>query len=177
MNLKNSLREHRFDLFLNKLTNFIMIDGKKTKACIIVFNTLVVLKKKIRKDLVDKNQNFWIINQTNFQDNYINSVMLRIILQAIENLTPNLEVRKVRVSGSTYLVPAVLAKKKQETLALKWLIEAAKKRQKNARFDFSTCLAEEILDASRKLGQARQKRDELHRLAQLNRAFIRYRWW
>ena len=55
--------------------------------------------------------------------------------------------------------------------------QRAKKRQKNARFDFSTCLAEEILDASRKLGQARQKRDELHRLAQQNRAYTRYRWW
>lgn len=92
-------------------------------------------------------------------------------------MTPNLEIRKVRVAGSTYSVPAALSKKRQETLALKWLIEAAKKRQRNSNLEFSTCLAEEIFDASKKLGQARQKRDDLHRQAQLNRAYIRYRWW
>ena len=52
-----------------------------------------------------------------------------------------------------------------------------KKRQKNSKLDFATCLADEILDASKKVGQARQKRDDLHRLALSNRAYIRYRWW
>ena len=103
--------------------------------------------------------------------------LLRLISQALENSTPSLEVRKVRVAGSTYLVPSILSKKKQETLALKWLLEAAKKRKKNSNASFAACLADEILDASRKVGYARQKRDELHRIAQANRASIRYRWW
>lgn len=167
--------ETRFDIFFKKFTNLIMIDGKKMKASKIIFNTLLILKKRIKKDLEKKNQTF--DKPLSQNDNYLNFTILRLISKALENLTPSLEVRKVRVAGSTYIVPAVLSKKKQETLALKWLIESAKKRQKNSKFPFSTCLADEILDASRKLGQARQKRDELHRLAQLNRAYIRYRWW
>lgn len=164
----------RFDLFFKKFTNLLMKDGKKIKASKIVFDMLAVLKKRIKKDLEKKNhgpcsQDFFEIP--------VNFELLRLLSQAIENVTPNLEVRKVRVAGSTYLVPAVLSKKKQETLALKWLIESTKKRQKNSKLDFATCLADEFLDASKKLGQARQKRDELHRLALLNRAYIRYRWW
>jgi small subunit ribosomal protein S7 len=107
----------------------------------------------------------------------LNFSLLHALSKALENVTPNLEIRKVRVAGSTYSVPAAISKKKQETLALKWIIDSAKKRQKNSNLDFSTSLAEEIFDASKKLGQARQKRDELHRQAQMNRAYIRYRWW
>lgn len=158
-----------FDLFFSKFTNLLMLDGKKIKASKILFNMLIILKKKIKRDFEKKNQ---------FQNEIrLNFTLLRIISKALENITPNLEVRKVRVAGSTYIVPAVLSKKKQETLALKWIIESAKKRQKNSKLDISTCLADEILDASKKLGHARQKRDELHRLAQMNRAYIRYRWW
>lgn len=158
----------RFDLFFKKFTNLIMKDGKKNKASKLLFNTLLILKKRIKKDLEKKNL------PKQFSLNY---TLLSVISQALENITPNLEVRKVRVAGSTYLVPAVISKKKQETLALKWVLESAKKRQKNTKLDFSRSLADEILDASRKIGQSRQKRDELHRLAQMNRAYIRYRWW
>ena len=167
MNIINTPFETRFDLFFKKFTNLLMMDGKKTKASKILFNTLLVLKKKIKKDLEKKNQ----------KEISLNFTVLRLITQALENITPSLEVRKVRVAGSTYLVPAVISKKKQETLALKWLLESAQKRQKSSKGEFSLCLADEILDASRKLGQARQKRDELHRLAQMNRAYVRYRWW
>jgi small subunit ribosomal protein S7 len=160
----------RFDLFITKLTHLIMKDGKKLKASRIILTMLSIVHKKIKKEAEKKNT----LSQ---KENRLNQTLLGVLSQAIENVTPSLEVRKVRVSGSTYLVPAVLSKKKQETLALKWLVEAAKKKQSNASLDFSTCLADEILDASRKLGQARQKRDELHRLAQMNRAYIRYRWW
>ena len=128
---------------------------------------LLILKKRIKKDGEKKNQKAISLNVQ----------VVELIFQALENITPSLEVRKVRVAGSTYLVPAVLSKKKQEKLALKWLIESAKKRQKNSNGNFSQCLADEFLDASRKGGYARQKRDELHRLAQQNRAYIRYRWW
>lgn len=164
----------RFDLFFKKFTNLLMKDGKKIKASKIVFEMLVILKKRLKKNLEKKND---VLSSQDFVEIPINFELFHLLSQALENVTPNLEVRKVRVAGSTYLVPAVLSKKKQETLALKWLIESAKKRQKNSKVDFAKCLADEILDASKKLGQARQKRDELHRLALLNRAYIRYRWW
>lgn len=160
----------RFDILFQKFTNLLMQDGKKIKASKIVFTTLITLKKRIKKNLEKKNQTIQTENALNF-------TLLHLISRALDNITPSLEVRKVRVAGSTYIVPAIISKKKQETLALKWLIESAKKRQKTSKLDFSTCLADEIIDASRKLGQARQKRDELHRLAQQNRAYIRYRWW
>ena len=166
----NTTIENNFDLFLKKFTNLLMIDGKKIKASRIFFNMLSILKKKIKKDLERKN----FSSQKEFS---VNFTLLRVISRALENIKPNIEVRKVRVAGSTYIVPAIISKKKQETLALKWLLESAKKRQKNSKLEFSSCLADEILDASRKMGQARQKRDELHRLAQTNRAYIRYRWW
>jgi small subunit ribosomal protein S7 len=175
-----------FDLFFKKFINLLMIDGKRIKASRILFNTLKILKKRIETNR-DKNKQTETLfyndkplldrEKINIQELGLNFILLRIIYKAVENITPYLEIRKVRVAGSTYLVPAVLSKKKQETLALKWIIESAKKRQKNSKLDFSTCLADEIFDASRKLGQARQKRDELHRLAQINRAYIRYRWW
>lgn len=166
----NTTIETHFDLFLKKFVNLLMMDGKKIKASKLFFNMLLILKKRIKKDLERKN----LYPQ---KESSLNFTLLRIISRALENVKPNLEVRKVRVASSTYIVPAIISKKKQETLALKWLLESAKKRQKNSKLDFSSCLADEILDASRKMGQARQKRDELHRLAQANRAYVRYRWW
>ena len=178
MNQLHSTIDTRFDLFIKKFTNLLMKNGKKIKASKIFFDMLVILKNRIKKNLEKKSQ-VLVGNSSELiiKEIPLNFELLHLISQAIENVTPSLEVRKVRVAGSTYLVPAVLSKKKQEALALKWLIESTKKRQKNSKLDFSTCLADEILDASRKLGQARQKRDELHRLAQMNRAYIRYRWW
>ena len=168
--------ENSSNFLFKKFTNLVMRDGKKIKASQILFEVLVILKKRLNGGYLEK-KNLLLSSKSKILANSINSQLFHLIFQAIENVTPNLEVRKVRVRGSTYLVPAVLNKKKQETLALKWLIESAKKRQKNSKFKFSTCLADEIYDASRKLGYARQKRDELHRLAQMNRAYIRYRWW
>jgi ribosomal protein S7 len=101
----------------------------------------------------------------------------QILLQAIENIKPSLEVRKVRIAGTTYLVPALVAKARQETLAIKWIIQSARKRKRTANFPFADCLANELVDAFFKQGQARQKRDELHKLAEANRAYTRYRWW
>lgn len=167
MNFNITTVETRFDLFFKKCINLIMKDGKKSKASKIFFTTILILKNRLKKDLEKKNQ----------KEISLTITLLRLISQALENITPSLEVRKVRVAGSTYLVPSILSKKKQETLALKWLLESAKKRKKNSSNSFAACLADEILDASRKTGYARQKRDELHRVAQANRASLRYRWW
>lgn len=103
--------------------------------------------------------------------------VLYFVKQAVERVTPSVEVRKVRIAGTTYLVPAILSKKKQEKIAVGWLLESARKKKKNSNRPFSECLADEIFDAYKKQGAARQKRDELHRLAESNRAYIRYCWW
>lgn len=157
-------------IFSNKFINLLMIDGKKTKASKIFFEMLLCLKKRIDGDSDKK------INNLSKSILYELST-LYYLSQAIQNIMPSVEVRKVRVAGSTYLVPAILSKKRQESLAIKWIIDSAKKKQKNFKVKFGQCLADEIYDAFKKQGQARQKRDELHRLAEANRAYIRYRWW
>ena len=159
-----------FSLFSEKFINLLMIDGKKLKASKLFFDMLLLIKKRIEKNSEKKSTN--LVQKTSF-----NISVLHVLAQAVENVTPSLEVRKVRVAGTTYLVPAILSKKRQETLAIRWIIESAKKRKKNLKFNFSECLADEIYEASKKQGNARQKRDELHRLAEANRAYIRYRWW
>lgn len=101
----------------------------------------------------------------------------QILHQAIENVKPSVEVRKVRVAGTTYFVPAIISKKRQQTLAIKWIIDSARNKKRNSNTSFAHGLADELVDAILKQGQARQKRDDLHKLTQLNRAYTRYRWW
>jgi small subunit ribosomal protein S7 len=98
--------------------------------------------------------------------------------EAIANIKPFFEVRKVRVAGSTYQVPAVLSRKRQEYKAINWLLESTHERKKkNSSQSFEYCLAYEIYEAFLKQGSARQKRNELHKLAESNRAFSHFRWW
>lgn len=165
-----SFREQKnYFIFSEKFVNLLMIDGKKLKAYSIYFITLELIKKKW-ETLAEKKPG------SSMKNSKTHSV-LEIVSQSIENCMPNLEVRKVRVAGSTYLVPTIISKKKQEAFAMRWIIEAARKKKKMTKLTFSQCLADEIFDAFLKQGYARQKRDELHRLAEANRAYVRYRWW
>jgi small subunit ribosomal protein S7 len=158
-----------FSLFCTKFINILTRDGKKLKASKLFFDTCLQLKKQKAVDAEkNKKRGYTLDGETSLST---------LFSQAVENVTPTLEVRKVRIAGSTYLVPTVLSKKKQTSLALKWIIQSAIQRKKNSKHPFSHCLAEELLDASKKAGLARQKRDDLHRLAEANRAYIRYRWW
>ena len=99
------------------------------------------------------------------------------LYQAVENIKPALELRRVRKGGTTYQVPAIVKPKRQERLAIKWIIESAEKRKKKNKKSFSNCLVSEILEAFNKTGQPRQRRDEQLKIAQYNRAYTRYRWW
>ena len=105
------------------------------------------------------------------------------LYQAVENVKPTLELRRVRKGGTTYQVPAIVSQKRQERVAIKWIIESAEKRKKRDTRDkksnhsFSDCLVSEILDAFNKTGQPRQRRDEQLKVAEYNRAYTRYRWW
>ena len=100
-----------------------------------------------------------------------------LLHKLIENVRPCLEIRKVRVARATYLVPAQINKSKGQTLALRWIIEFAKKRRLQHNLSFPIALAQELKLAHEKQGSARQRRSELHRLAEANRANITYRWW
>lgn len=157
----------------DKFMNLLMIDGKKVKAYNIFYESLRFLEfKSFLNSPKCSKQSLQLTSQVD------GAVFARnLLFEAIENVKPSVEVRKVRKGGITYQVPAILSKKRQETLAIRWIIDAAKNRKKNSKASFAECLALELTEASKKLGKPRQKRDELHKLAESNRAYIRFRWW
>ena len=157
----------------DKFMNLLMIDGKKIKAYNIFYESLRFLESKnLLSSLKSSKQSLEITPQ-------IKSAMFarNLIREAIENVKPSVEVRKVRKGGITYQVPAMIPQKRQETLAIRWIIDAAKNRKRHSKTRFAECLALELTEASKKFGKPRQKRDELHKLAESNRAYIRFRWW
>ena len=92
---------------------------------------------------------------------------------AIENISPQLEVRSRRVGGSNYQVPVEVSSKRKQTLALRWLIQYARLRNEKT---MEERLANEIIDASNKMGGAVKKREDTHKMAEANKAFAHFRW-
>lgn len=154
-------------LVINKFINLMMIDGKKMKASKLFNEAIQILQERLHleKDIKE--------HQLKSDD------ILKVVFQAIFNVTPSLEVRKVRRAGTTFIVPAMVSDIRGRNQGMRWIIEAARERQKsnNKNYTFSHCLAEELYLASKKQGKAREKRKELHNIALANRAFSRYRWW
>jgi small subunit ribosomal protein S7 len=101
----------------------------------------------------------------------------RLVKDAISNLKPSLETRKKKIAGITRHIPSVVHPSRGEGLAIRWIIAAAKERQRREGKDFTECLSNQLLDAYLKKGEPRQKRDSLHKLAENNRSYIRFRWW
>ena len=134
---------------LSKLINYIMLDGKKAAAQRIVYDAL--------KDVEGRSD----------------SPALDVFNSAIANCSPRLEVRTRRVGGANYQVPYEVPRDRQTALALRWLVGAARERNEHT---MGQCLAAEILDAARKEGKAYNKRLDVHRMAEANRAFAHYRW-
>ncbi|QJC32980.1 30S ribosomal protein S7 [Enterobacteriaceae endosymbiont of Donacia semicuprea] len=134
---------------LAKFINIIMIDGKKSIAESIVYSSLNLITKKLGKKEID------------------------IFLTALENIKPIVEVKSRRVGGSTYQVPVEIRPIRRNTLAMRWLVNAARKRQEKSMI---LKLTNEILDAIEKKGNAVKKREEIHRMAEANKAFAHYRW-
>ena len=134
---------------LAKFTNFIMYDGKKSVAEKIIYDALEKIKDKTKQDPI------------------------KIFNDAINNIRPNLEVRSRRVGGATYQVPVEVKIKRSQTLALRWLLEASRKRKNK---DMSDKLFNELMDASQNKGPAIRKREETHKMAESNKAFAHYRW-
>ena len=136
-------------LVLAKFINFIMNDGRKDTAEKIIYSTLNKIKEKTKNDPI------------------------KIFNEAIDNIRPNLEVRSRRVGGATYQVPVEVRTKRSQTLALRWLLEATRKRKNKTMSDK---LFNELMDASQKKGAAIKKREDTHRMAESNKAFAHYRW-
>ena len=134
-----------------KLINYVMVDGKKTVAKKIVYTVL----EKIKKQGLDP---------------------LLILEEAIKNTAPNYEIRPRRLGGASYMVPFEVRKERKLFLALNWIIKAAKSRPNKQYHTFADKLFAEILDASRNLGQAVAKKQQVERLAEANKAFAHLRW-
>ena len=134
---------------LAKFINFIMYDGKKTTSQKIIYDALEKIKNKTKEDPI------------------------KIFDEAIGNIRPNLEVRSRRVGGATYQVPQEVKTKRSQTLALRWLLEASRKRKNKTMSDK---LFNELMDASQNKGSAIKKREDTHKMAESNKAFAHYRW-
>jgi small subunit ribosomal protein S7 len=98
---------------------------------------------------------------------------INVFQSALDNVKPALEVRSRRVGGATYQVPVEVRPERRETLAIRWIIEAARARNEKTMVDR---LSGELLDASNNKGNAVKKREDTHRMAEANRAFSHYRW-
>ena len=136
-------------LILAKFINFVMYDGKKTTSEKIIYDALEKIKNKTKNDPI------------------------KIFNEAIVNIRPNLEVRSRRVGGATYQVPQEVKSKRSQTLALRWLLEATRKRKNKSMSDK---LFNELMDASQNKGTAIKKREDSHKMAESNKAFAHYRW-
>lgn len=144
---------------VTKLINCLMKDGKKSIAQKIVYKTLEIIKQKSKKDA------------------------LEILNLAVATVGPRMEVRPRRVGGASYQVPQEVRGDRREALAIRWIIQAAKKRSvkdfinQDKKVPFmSYKLTEEIIDAQKGVGEAIKKRDNTHRMAEANRAFAHFRW-
>jgi small subunit ribosomal protein S7 len=98
---------------------------------------------------------------------------LEVFLKALENVKPTVEVKSRRVGGSTYQVPVEIRDSRREALAMRWLIKAARTRSGRS---MSEKLSAELIDASNSTGSAFKKKEDVHRMAEANKAFSHYRW-
>ena len=140
--------KYKSDLVL-KLMNSLMYDGKKTVAEKIVYNALDKIQSKSKEEPI------------------------KIFNGAINNIKPTIEVRSRRVGGATYQVPVEVKTTRSQTLALRWLLEATRKRKNKTMSDK---LFNELMDASQNKGAAIKKKEDTHRMAESNKAFAHFRW-
>ena len=130
------------------------------------------LKQRVReKTILPSKQHHFI------KSNTPSPSLISCLEQALINVEPSLEVRKKKIAGITRQIPSTLSKSRGQGLAIRWIVESARGRRRKEGKRFSECLAEELVSAYQKKGEPRQKRDALHKLAESNRSFLRYRWW
>ena len=134
---------------VTKLVNRIMLDGKRGKAQKIVYSAFDMVQAKVNENPMD------------------------VFTKAMENITPVLEVKARRVGGSNVQVPIEVSASRGQTLALRWLVTAARARGGKS---MAEKLANEIMDAAQEAGAAFKKKEDVHKMAEANKAFAHYRW-
>jgi small subunit ribosomal protein S7 len=136
-------------VLVTQLVNRLMLDGKKSVSEQIVYDALTLAAEKTGKP------------------------ELEVLEQAVKSVTPVLEVRSRRVGGANYQVPIEVPQRRARTLALRWLVQAARERREKG---MPQKLAGELQDALNQQGGAYKKKDDIYRMAQANKAFAHYRW-
>ncbi|QEO16440.1 30S ribosomal protein S7 [Acetobacter vaccinii] len=139
------------DIVVTRFMNALMFDGKKSTAEKIVYGALDAMARR----------------------NGAASDPVALFHNALDNVKPAVEVRSRRVGGATYQVPVEVRSDRRQALAIRWLIDAARKRGENTMQDR---LSNELLDAVNNRGAAVKKREDTHRMAEANKAFSHYRW-
>jgi small subunit ribosomal protein S7 len=137
------------DKVVAKLINNIMLDGKKGVAQRICYDAFDIIKTKTGKD------------------------PLEVFKQALENIMPALEVKARRVGGATYQVPVEVRPERRQALALRWLVQFARNRNEHT---MKQRLAAEIMDSVNGVSNTFKRKEEMHRMAEANKAFAHYRW-
>ena len=136
------------NITLAKFMNHVMISGKKSVAESIVYGALDTVKEKLSKDPIE------------------------VFGEALENIAPLVEVKSRRVGGATYQVPVEARPSRREALAMRWLVEYSRNRSEKS---MAQRLAAELIDASQGKGTAVKKREDVHRMAEANKAFSHFR--
>ncbi|MFH2019154.1 MAG: 30S ribosomal protein S7 [bacterium] len=147
-----ALDPHYHSLEVSKLINRVMQEGKKTVAQRHVYYALKLIGEQTKQEPLD------------------------VFLSALNNIKPKTEVRSRRVGGAAYQVPMPVSPARQFSLSIRWLVEYAKARGNSEYHTFGDKLAAEILDAFNNTGAAIKKRDDVHRMAEANKAFSHFRW-
>ncbi len=135
---------------VTKLVNQVMLSGKKGLAQRIVYGAFDIIKEKMDLDPIE------------------------VFTTALENVKPVLETKSRRVGGATYQVPMEIRPERRQTLAIRWIVNFARKR--SGERGMETRLAGEIMDAYNSTGASIKRRDEMHRMAEANKAFAHFKW-
>jgi small subunit ribosomal protein S7 len=136
-------------VLVTQVINKVLWRGKKGAARRIVYGALEIVERRTSGD------------------------PLQTLKRAIDNIRPTVEVRSRRVGGSSYQVPVEVRPRRAQTLAVRWLVEFARRRKENT---MAERLANEILDAANRTGLAVKRREDVHKMAESNKAFAHYRW-
>ena len=134
---------------VTKLINQIMLDGKRGVAQQVCYNAFEMIKEKTGKEANE------------------------VFQQALNNVMPQLEVKARRVGGATYQVPVEIRPERRQTLALRWIVDFSRKRGEKT---MAERLAAELMEAAGNAGNAVKRKEEMHRMAEANKAFAHYRW-
>ena len=137
------------DLVLSKFMNNLMLDGKKSVSEKIVYGAFDEIESKVKRP------------------------PLEVFHEALDNIKPSVEVRSRRVGGATYQVPVEVRPKRSQALAIRWLIDASRKRKDKKMSDK---IFNEIYDAYQNRGSAIKKKEDTHKMAESNKAFAHFRW-